>query len=1625
MTSTPPLEKHAGPRKAAASARVAFFSQELARFQASRPPGPASPRRAETLEKRAKVFYRHAEQGWLVGVVHRVHNGRQADKLYSLSPTDLREILEEDKKGKGGHHVEDASDDDLQDTTRHAGKLLRFKRDELVPASPESFVPVADLLNVAQIHECELLTQLRIAFDTGGVYLRVGPRILVSVNPGVVVPKVYSEALFDAFLDTRPNQGVVLPPHVWGLSRHMFSLAVSRSHNAQQPPVAQALVFTGPPGSGKTEAANLALRFFTTAATLQANAGEADWCEALADLVMRVGPVIDAFGNATQQKFTNSSRLTKWTELLVSGSGTPVGVRFEALMLERHRVVAPPSGERSFHVFYHLLASLDDTSRKRLGLEDPSAYEWLYQNLVVTDDDEPLDAAAYASNRRTLMDVGLSSLELESMDKVLAGIIHLRSINVANANAKGLVEWTPQMEERLRMAAALWGVEAHELFGEVAAVSVAAGKVQTRRTRPHEAAAARDGICKAVYTGLLEWLLKRINEELEPQRLLGEPVRYVGIGLLDVFGYESTQSRPNDLEQLLFNTANDEIQQVYCRDVFNEEVDECQQEGIDVMGLVPPDVTPTVELVTEPPFGLFALLNEPRSGIDNLFAEVHAHHRDHPSLEANTEGTLGIKHHSGWTLYGGLNGWRARNNDRSKGSVVEFLRGSVNAVVRALAESADAKATLCESYTTGMAKIRSLLQGKELNWCRCIRPDYSLGQFAGALVLGQVAAHGLVETVRVRMNCYPVRLPHDYFLARYKAVLRGSSYDAPGVTVASVLQFAGLAEAGAAQVGATKVFLKDYAHAHLEDLRTEFTNPTKMITGFIASSLAQKQATAAPLPAGVMSPRAKLKAAVTLVTAQQSVKILTRHLPAFLAFARGRLAFDRCIRCRRHALAPHLKQLVTPATPPASVPAEPDPHLDSAVASHNRILADRRSRLSTTASTDDKPQELQRGVLAISAPLRKLVEWKRSSLQITDAKPPMDPPPMPFSLPPDTPLRTHEEILGPLIPPQQLTLSVPQLDPCENDFRDPQMMQHDYRSIILKEADALRKMAPDELFEVLGQGKREVNAPLSLSPEAMQAIRELVKQGALHEKHCSRVKAAREQAAEELGEKRYKRQKGMFPDSLGPLQARPCPGVVTSVRDGRYTCPLQGPLAKLMEAGVPGEGRVSPESPVTLPLPARRKANIPRLATTFVWAYPLPGMQGLMRLGLDAHSGAVTFVTYGGFVYLDRNGVPLSANALGPGVGLSFLGPHVWERNEITRRIEKSGRMQPITIQQLADAGAKYFCWLLPEEDIGLDPVPVHGGYVYLFREIDEDPSPDDRYFVIAGEGEKEDAIIMEAFKLGEQDQSALPPNALVELPRIEGMKELEGVVVHRRVANAIQEVIESDMEVQKVRRGMEPLNPFTMVSIVKQQSTVSFAEKGVLSPARLHLRRPDEFVDVEGGYLGWSSGGVAKRPPTLDFSGKTFPFPNGISSQLSPTRTMTFLTPFPASSRTAFGKSVDGKRPALAAPPAASTTPPKSVWLHEYQHGYRGGAPSPTVPLPARAFYRRPDEGDSDDKPLDPPKLQAPSRSAVRTAYETYGRHAGRTVDPSALVKGPAFEPKPGRYLDTIQYEINRQHYK
>ena len=153
-----------------------------------------------------------------------------------------------------------------------------------------------------------------------------------------------------------------------------------------------------------------------------------------------------------------------------------------------------------------------------------------------------------------------------------------------------------------------------------------------------------------------------------------------------------------------------------------------------------------------------------------------------------------------------------------------------------------------------------------------------------------------------------------------------------------------------------------------------------------------------------------------------------------------------------------------------------------------------------------------------------------------------------------------------------------------------------------------------------------------------------------------------------------------FPESLGPFQlastelqlevnvsaktycfARPTTprrrlyDDASGSRGGRHTPNAQ--LALLASFGVTVDGKLSPVQQITLPTAARRQMLIPPQATQFCWAY-----QGLdvdreltaeQTKQLDTDSAEISFVTLGGFVYLDSDGNVLRANAIGMGLGLA------------------------------------------------------------------------------------------------------------------------------------------------------------------------------------------------------------------------------------------------------------------------------------------------------------------------------------------------------------------------------------
>lgn len=60
-------------------------------------------------------------------------------------------------------------------------------------------------------------------------------------------------------------------------------------------------------------------------------------------------------------------------------SGAIVGGRITQYLLEKSRIVTQASEERNYHVFYELLAGLDQQLRDKYGLLTPDKYFYLNQ----------------------------------------------------------------------------------------------------------------------------------------------------------------------------------------------------------------------------------------------------------------------------------------------------------------------------------------------------------------------------------------------------------------------------------------------------------------------------------------------------------------------------------------------------------------------------------------------------------------------------------------------------------------------------------------------------------------------------------------------------------------------------------------------------------------------------------------------------------------------------------------------------------------------------------------------------------------------------------------------------------------------------------------------------------------------------------------------------------------------------------------------------------------------------------------------------------------------------------------------------------------------------------------------
>jgi myosin heavy chain 9/10/11/14 len=72
--------------------------------------------------------------------------------------------------------------------------------------------------------------------------------------------------------------------------------------------------------------------------------------------ILQANPILEAFGNAQTQRNNNSSRFGKFVRIMFAPDGSIAGANIDWYLLEKSRVVVRNEGERSFHVFYQLMA---------------------------------------------------------------------------------------------------------------------------------------------------------------------------------------------------------------------------------------------------------------------------------------------------------------------------------------------------------------------------------------------------------------------------------------------------------------------------------------------------------------------------------------------------------------------------------------------------------------------------------------------------------------------------------------------------------------------------------------------------------------------------------------------------------------------------------------------------------------------------------------------------------------------------------------------------------------------------------------------------------------------------------------------------------------------------------------------------------------------------------------------------------------------------------------------------------------------------------------------------------------------------------------------------------------------
>lgn len=731
---------------------------------------------------------------------------------------------------------------------------LKNDQDEKLPLlrNPPILEATEDLTSLSYLNEPAVLHAIKQRYSQLNIYTYSGI-VLIATNPFDRVDQLYSQDMIQAYAGKRRGE---MEPHLFAIAEEAYRLMKNDKQN-------QTIVVSGESGAGKTVSAKYIMRYFASVEEeISSNMGNTQHQVEMSETeekILATNPIMEAFGNAKTTRNDNSSRFGKYLEILFDDHTSIIGAKIRTYLLERSRLVYQPLNERNYHIFYQILSGLPQELKDSLKLTKPEDYFYMNQG-GETSIPGVDDAKEYQITVDALNLVGIDQEMQDGIFKILAALLHIGNIEVK----KGRTDATLSSDEpNLITACELLNIDPFNFAKWITKkqITTRAEKIVSNLNY-NQAIVSRDSVAKFIYSALFDWLVAKINTVLCNPEVADQVKSFIGV--LDIYGFEHFEK--NSFEQFCINYANEKLQQEFNQHVFKLEQEEYIKEEIEWSFIEFNDNQPCIDLI-ENKLGILSLLDEesrlPAGSDESWIQKLYQTLDKPPTNKVFSKPRFGqtkfvVSHYAHDVAYD-IDGFIEKNRDTVSDGHLEVLKSTKNPTLQMIIETMEEaaekveeakkeqavtankkpgpmratnrKPTLGSMFKLSLIDLMTTINSTNVHYIRCIKPnnEKEAWKFDNQMVLSQLRACGVLETIRISCAGFPSRWTFNEFILRYYILLSpnewSSIFQNKNTSEDDIIQMCKkildvtVKDKEKYQIGNTKIFFKAGMLAYLEKLR--------------------------------------------------------------------------------------------------------------------------------------------------------------------------------------------------------------------------------------------------------------------------------------------------------------------------------------------------------------------------------------------------------------------------------------------------------------------------------------------------------------------------------------------------------------------------------------------------------------------------------------------------------------------------------------------------------------------------------------------------------------------------------------------------------------------------------------